>query len=742
MIITKIEKPKGIKPSFRACVNYVLRHTKDGNHPDVDWCKMHNVLSIETAAYEMYAASTGMRAGGDPVGHWTIGYAADEKPTREQIESDITRILRAIDVDETHQYLAVAHRDTDHYHVHLIVNRYSVDRRKANNDRLDIDKAIKEKSRIEIERGWNVVPAFANRAIRAEIGDTRLVGQRDENAYHDQRRRGTEPFVDEARTSIMAALDRSKSWSEFRSNLSTLGLQYRIVKRGDRIAGIAFGESSGTSPRGSAGSKIDAALSLRNLETRLGQAPERDEDQPPRPGRRDAATAIGEAAELQRQAADREAGEGWRQTAAQGRQGYHDQTEARDDEKARRAANRAAMRQAWQTQREAWKIEDEERRAREIEPLRAAAIEAGRTQAAELRAGRQGRLSAIYSLTRGSPGVRFFLLLFDAVLQSAARRQLDTARRETWSTVNAQARASTEAARANRPKDFYSYVSLRAATDETAADVLQQLDYVRGKQDEIWTAAGLDPAACRADPITTYRRLHQAGGTSTQAGGKAADELAAEIYGRFRRQIDSSGIERDTDITTRFARLEAERADKRRADEEARQLRTGRKSDSRNTVTNGRTSGNEPDHDEDKMQSNAARVINEPEGLTADGTEYRKRAYYLVNQPTPAEMEVAMIERKLQQIAERSAQGRKADDDDAQKHMLAQDGKRALPAVYQAKAKRTTALAELGRYPASAWNAAAAAAKAAGLKSMQAGSMVSEAVSTDFSDRSQGGPTL
>ena len=65
-----------------------------------------------------------------PVCHYTLNWAREERPDRQEMSRAVTGSLQALGLDK-HQALIVAHGDRPHTHVHVIVNRVDAENGKA-----------------------------------------------------------------------------------------------------------------------------------------------------------------------------------------------------------------------------------------------------------------------------------------------------------------------------------------------------------------------------------------------------------------------------------------------------------------------------------------------------------------------------------------------------------------------------------------------------------------------------------
>jgi hypothetical protein len=237
------------------------------------WVHLCGVTSVETAAIEMEAVAVLSRRCKDPVYHLIVAYAKGEHPTREQVTSDAERLLKSIGM-ERNQYVLAAHQDTDNYHAHVIANRICPDG-KANDlwqERIKRERVCAE---IAAERGWEIVVGRHNRDIVQRVRhlyapppdpERRL----SDGVYRRLRERGELPWQESARPYVLDAVDRAKSWSDLHVRLAAHGVVAKLVRRGERIRGLAFAEGFERGAPGCAASRIDTRCALPALELRFG----------------------------------------------------------------------------------------------------------------------------------------------------------------------------------------------------------------------------------------------------------------------------------------------------------------------------------------------------------------------------------------------------------------------------------------------------------------------------------------
>jgi Relaxase/Mobilisation nuclease domain len=289
-MITKSVPARAHTRTFAVGVDYITEHTHQrgvaaagatfeggvtyASAPEkAAWVHLRGVTSVETAAIEMEAVAVLSARCRDPVYHLIIAYAKHERPTREQVVSDAERLLKAIGMDD-HQYVLAAHKDTDDFHAHVIANRVGPD---GHANDLWHERIVRERVGAEIaaERGWDIVAGRHNRDIVQRIErlhDLPAEPERrlSDGAYRRLHERGEPPWQEVARPYILDAVDRARDWNDLRQRLGAHGVVLKLVRRGERVQGLAFAEGFERTAAGCAASRIDARCAISALERRLG----------------------------------------------------------------------------------------------------------------------------------------------------------------------------------------------------------------------------------------------------------------------------------------------------------------------------------------------------------------------------------------------------------------------------------------------------------------------------------------
>ncbi len=117
------------------------------------------LLSETTAAAEMKAVASESTRCKDAVMHFVLSWKEGENPTSEQWQGAVKHAMDSLKDREgvsmgDHQYIAVAHKNTENFHVHIMANRVHPETYRANSPEWlhkTLDKACRE---IEAAQGW------------------------------------------------------------------------------------------------------------------------------------------------------------------------------------------------------------------------------------------------------------------------------------------------------------------------------------------------------------------------------------------------------------------------------------------------------------------------------------------------------------------------------------------------------------------------------------------------------------
>jgi hypothetical protein len=174
----------------------------------------------EIAAQLMQATADANPRVQKPSYHLSLSFDPTDQVDRQKMEMAADRVLNALGLAE-HQAVIVAHKDRDHAHVHIMVNRVHPDTGVAWERWQDRPKIEQELRAIERDLGLRQVPGRLHREQGIEPPDR---SRHTAGELRVQDRSGVIPFVDRVREH-QADLRAARSWSELDDRLQAHGLR-------------------------------------------------------------------------------------------------------------------------------------------------------------------------------------------------------------------------------------------------------------------------------------------------------------------------------------------------------------------------------------------------------------------------------------------------------------------------------------------------------------------------------------
>lgn len=278
MIGKKIRNPKKTTSKterITALLKYVRTPEREDKTEKCVYSGARSFLSNTDAGQmaEMLALAHEAPRSRDPISHYVLSWREDEHPTAQQIERAVDIVLAELGLPG-HQVVYALHRDTDHDHLHLVVNRVDPESGKVTRQGLDIEALHRAVARIEHEQGWRHC-GNARYAVRdddtlekrgAQEGEQRE-GRREERpsksdgARTYERHTGGQSAERTAQERAAPVIARARSWAELHQGLAEVGMRYERKGSG---AIVWVGEQPVKA------SKVARGASLATLEKRLG----------------------------------------------------------------------------------------------------------------------------------------------------------------------------------------------------------------------------------------------------------------------------------------------------------------------------------------------------------------------------------------------------------------------------------------------------------------------------------------
>jgi hypothetical protein len=247
---------------FAGLQAYLLRgHSGDDTYR-VLWTSARNLATDdpERAAPRMRATAERSTRTEKPVWHLTLSAEPGAELNREKWERMADRLLGQLGLEE-HQVLIVAHGDTRHPHIHLMVNRVHPDPARAWSTSHDYRRIEKVLRQLERDFGLRQVPGHHSRGDRTAAPDRSA--SRTPGETRHLRRTGEASWSDRTREALRAEFREASSWADLRDRLQQRG--YRLESRGPGIV-VTDGE------RSIKASRIARSASAHQLAARFGQS--------------------------------------------------------------------------------------------------------------------------------------------------------------------------------------------------------------------------------------------------------------------------------------------------------------------------------------------------------------------------------------------------------------------------------------------------------------------------------------
>lgn len=195
------------------------------------------------------------RAKGDRTYHLVVSFAAGERPSQEQL-ADIEETLCAAIGLGAHQRLSAVHRDTDHLHIHVAINKIHPENFRLVEPYFDQRRLMTACGALEQKHGLIRTRHGASRSPGVHQNDRRAVQREERERFRDEIR-------DRIKNGFECRIAQAADWAALHGLFFEAGLQVRL-----RGVGLAISrQHGGLSVKASA---IHPALSLPALTARLG----------------------------------------------------------------------------------------------------------------------------------------------------------------------------------------------------------------------------------------------------------------------------------------------------------------------------------------------------------------------------------------------------------------------------------------------------------------------------------------
>ncbi|MHB8348002.1 MAG: relaxase/mobilization nuclease domain-containing protein [Acidiferrobacterales bacterium] len=163
--VITLTKAARSRTGFRPVVRYLFRegpeHESAGQPSSIEGGVLNLDADLATSEDRQIlvelldtTARRNPRFRGNPIYHLALSWHEGEHPTKEQVRQSVTHLMATLKMAECEAVYAV-HRDTEHDHVHLVINRIHPTKGTVAGppqfDYFHIDRACRE---LELQYGW------------------------------------------------------------------------------------------------------------------------------------------------------------------------------------------------------------------------------------------------------------------------------------------------------------------------------------------------------------------------------------------------------------------------------------------------------------------------------------------------------------------------------------------------------------------------------------------------------------
>jgi hypothetical protein len=243
------------KNNFPRLINYLINKENAENRVDrivVSNCYAEEVIS---GAMEIeHTQSKNIRAQSDKTYHLVVSFESKQK-IEDYVLDDIERELCKVLGFEEHQRISVSHIDTDHFHIHLAINKIHPQKLTIQEPYRDFWKLGKICEMLEIRHGLAIANHQTNNpGMQSKAADIDHHAQLQSLQFY-------------MRSNVLLPLQVADEWQSFHVVLKRFGLE--IQERGNGFVFKTIVEDG--KDIAIKASSVDRSLSKKNLIKRFGQ---------------------------------------------------------------------------------------------------------------------------------------------------------------------------------------------------------------------------------------------------------------------------------------------------------------------------------------------------------------------------------------------------------------------------------------------------------------------------------------
>jgi ribosomal protein S30 len=165
----------------------------------------------------------------DPVDHWLLSWKEGEQPTQAQCNEAVEILKRHLGMSSGHLAVFALHRNTENYHLHVVLNRVHPDTLRVEDKGWCIDKAHKAIAEIIHAQGWEAernARYVADRSGQVTRAGSVREPQPRSKARDHQNATGEKSCERIAQEKAAPILLNAQSWAQVHEGLAQVDMRY------------------------------------------------------------------------------------------------------------------------------------------------------------------------------------------------------------------------------------------------------------------------------------------------------------------------------------------------------------------------------------------------------------------------------------------------------------------------------------------------------------------------------------
>jgi hypothetical protein len=178
---------------------------------------------------EMVALAMEATRSKDPVDHWLLSWKEGEQPTQAQCNEAVEILKRHLGMSSGHLAVFALHRNTENYHLHVVLNRVHPDTLRVEDKGWCIDKAHKAIAEIIRAQGWEAernARYVADRSGQITRTNSAREPQPRSKALDHENATGEKSCERIAMEKAAPILRNAKTWAQVHEGLAQVDMRY------------------------------------------------------------------------------------------------------------------------------------------------------------------------------------------------------------------------------------------------------------------------------------------------------------------------------------------------------------------------------------------------------------------------------------------------------------------------------------------------------------------------------------